>query len=320
MGRLSASAAVSFCAFSCLSAVAVAQEYPSKPIRLIVATTPGTLSDLAPRVLATGMTKVLGQPIVVENRPGANSLIGFEYVAKKTPADGYTVASALVAALASLPVGAKDLPFDPLKDLPPVIVFAEGLFVFGSPASAPWTTIPELVAYARANPGKLNYGSSNLNSRLLAEAVFEDRGIQAVSVPYSSGAPYLQAIASGEVQMGFFGETTVTSSGGKVRALAVTGSRRNPRLPDVPTFTELGMRNIPAITYSINVASATPKNIVARLYSAAAQVVQQPDVQAQFAKMQLDASNVPPDVAAQRLSEEAALYSDIAKKLGIKPQ
>ena len=177
MCKLSGLVAIAVSTFSCLGAsVAVSQEYPSRPIRLIVATSAGTLSDLAPRVMATGMSKVLGQPVIVENRPGANSLVGFEYVAKKVPADGYTLASALVAALASLPVGAKDLPFDPLKDLPPVIVFAEGLFVFGSPAQAQWKTFVEMVAYAKANPGKLNYGSSNLNSRLLSEAVFEDRG------------------------------------------------------------------------------------------------------------------------------------------------
>ena len=205
-----------------------AQDYPSKPIRYIVPNTPGVIVDTVARVMAAEMGKNLGQPMVVENKPGGNHAVGFEYVAKQAPADGYTVVSVLVPSMAILPVTAKELRFDPLKDLPPVIGLAEGKYVFGSAASQPWKTLAELAAAAKASPGKLNFGESSPPVYLLAELLLRDLGLNVVHIPYSSGGGYLQAIVAGEVQMGFVGEGSAIGFGDKYRVLGVTGAQRSP--------------------------------------------------------------------------------------------
>jgi tripartite-type tricarboxylate transporter receptor subunit TctC len=303
-----------------LAAPATAQDFPAKPIRYVVPYSPGTGQDIIARVLAPEMSKTLGQPFIIENRTGANTLIGYEYVAKQVPADGYTVAAVLVTDLATLPVTAKELRFDPVKDLPPVIGLAEGRFVIGSAAELPWKTFNELVAAIKAQPAKLNYGSASMIGRLSMEAVLRDAGLNVVYVPYSSGAAYLKALSTGEVQMGFIAAVAAKTLGEKYRVLAVTGEQRAADAPGVPTFAELGFPQVRGLSHSMNAPAGIPKVAFDRLYAAASKALKEPEVRTRLTNLQLDIVEQTPDVAAKRLAEEARNLADVARKANIQPQ
>lgn len=309
-------------AAACLfgAAAALAQDYPTKPIRYVVPNTPGVIVDIVARVMAAEMTKTLGQPMVVENRPGGNYVVGFEHVAKQAPADGYTVVSVLVPSMAILPVTARGLSFDPLKDLPPVIGIAEGKYVFGVGAAQPWKTLAELATAAKAAPGKFNFGESSPPVYLLAEFLLSGMGASVTHIPYSSGGGYLQALIAGEVQMGFVGEGSAIGFGEKFRVLGVTGANRSPAYPNVPTFRELGHPAIPGLSLSLNVRAGTPKAATDRLAAAAQKALQTPEVKAQFAKLQLEVTGQPAEVAVKALLDEAKMYSEVATRIGFKPQ
>lgn len=291
-----------------------AQEYPTKRITIVVANTPGTTVDTVARVIGPELSRLLGQTVVVENRPGADSIIGFEHVAKQMPADGYTLVAVSVSSLAALPATARDLRFDPLADLPPVIVLGAGRYIVGTSSKSPWKTLRELAAYAKQNPGKLNYGSFGSVVRMLGNALVRDLGLDMVHVPYSGGAPYLQALAGGEVHLGFMNETAAIGLGDKLRVLAATGDKRRAPFADVPTFAELGYPHFQGASVSFNVRAGTPRPIIDKLYQATAKVLEQPEIRTRFARLQLEITADPPDVAARKLAAEAKLFADIARK------
>lgn len=311
----SAFVSVLACLFAIAAGAASAQDFPARPIRIIVANNPGTTADLVPRVVAPEMSKVLGQPVVVENRPGADSLIGYEYVAKQ-PADGYTMASVLVPGLVTLPLTMKDLRFDPLKDLYPVADIIELKLVLGSSSKLPWKTLREFVAKAKAEPGKLNYGATGANVRLSTESLIGDLGLNMTYVPYAGGGPYIQALAGGEVHFGIIGEAQAISLGEKFRVLAQTGAQRSPVFRDVPTFAELGHPQIAGVIASLNVPAGTPRSVIDKLYAAASAALQHPDVKARFSKLQMEILNRAPEAAAKSLASQAKLFAEIAKKTG----
>jgi len=298
---------------------ASAQEYPSKPIRYIVANSPGTLLDLTARIISTEMSKTLGQPMVVDNRPSADSIIGYEAVAKAAP-DGYTVGSILVGDLVILPLIRSDLRFDPVKDLPPVIAIAEGRFLLGSAASVPWKTFNELVTEVRANPGKYNFGTSSVIGRLYTEVILRDLGLNMVHIPYKSGGEYLRGMVSAEFHIGFIGESALLNFGEKARAVAVTGQTRLGTFPAVPTFAELGQLKTRNNAFSMHSPVGLPKPIVDKLVAAATQALQLPEVKAQYAKIRLEVVGAGPEAAARSMADTAKLFTEIAKSVGIKPQ
>lgn len=299
---------------------AEAQTFPSKPIRIIVPNTPGSSSDNTVRFMSSEFGKHLGQPVIVENRPGANSIIGSEYVAKQAPADGYTMALISVTGLASLPVTNKELRFDPLTDLPPVIGLTDARFVWGIAASLPWKSFAEQVTAVREAPGKYNWGSGDAATRLLAEAVIRELGLNLVYIPYPTPAPFMRAVIGGEIQMSITAESAVASAGDRYRILAVTGAKRQPPLLDVPTFSELGFPQIPGLGWSLNVRVGTPRAEVDKLYSAASQALKDPEVAARYAKLKMEVNDQPPAVAAKRLAETARQFADMAKKVGLQPE
>ncbi len=299
---------------------ALAQEYPNKPIRAIIGNSAGSPADVVARMMSPDMAQILGQPIVVENRVGASSAIGYEFVAKQPP-DGYTISVVQVPALAILPATVANLRFDPVKDLPPVIGLAEGRFVLVSASSQPWKTVPEMVAAVKAvPPGKMGYGSPSHLVRLPVEGMLRSLGLTLTHVPYSAAAPYYQGIVVGETQMGLVAESTAAGFGDKLRVLAVTGTRRSPALPAVPTFAELGIPGIPGLRYSLNATSGTPKPIIDKLHSATANVLQRPEIRARFAKLQMDVLGNSPEAEAKELVDMARFLSDTAKAIGIKPE
>lgn len=317
--RLSVLKPVLLSSLACLALapqLADAQDYPNKAIRIIVPSTPGVPQDVIARTAAPEMSKMLGQPIFIENKPGADQVIGLDFV-KQQPADGYNLVLVAVGSLVTLPILAKELRFDPLKDFPPITTMAEGRYVIGSPAVKPWKTFQELVAHGKANPGKLNFGASNNSVRMLAEAITRGNGLNVVYVPYSQASAYLGSLVSGEVDMGVVAESATLSFGERFRTLAVTGSQRRAPLMDVPTFAELGMPQIPSTSYSLNAATGTPKAVIDKVYAAATHAMQQQVFRDQMAKVYMVVIADTPDQAAKKLADDARFYADIAKKIGL---
>lgn len=298
--------------------LAIGQTYPSKSIRLIVPNTPGSGLDIAARVVSPEMSIFLGQPVVVENKSGASGVIGYEYVAKQVPADGYTAVTVFVPGLATLPMIFKDLRFDPLKDLPPIIGLVESTLVLATASRLPWKTFEQLVTYAKANPGKLNHGASTTALRLAVDALAHSLGLDIVFIPYPAGAAFYQGLASGDVQLGLIAVGSVSGLG--VRPLAITGQQRNEKFPDVPTFSELGHPEIRGSNISLNVRAGTPRAVTDKLYAAAAWALQQPRVKTAFMKSQHAIDGQPPEAAAKSLAEMAKMFSERAQKLGIQPE
>ena len=302
------------------SAWANAQEFPNKIVRIVVPNSAGTILDLLSRIMAPDMSKSLGQPVIVENKPGANNIIGLEYVAKQAPADGYTIVTSTVSVLATLPILVKDLRFDPHNDLPPLIGLVDTRSTLSASVKMPYKNFRDMVAYAKANPGKLNYGDPSPAVRLVMEIILRESGIDVVRVPYAAAGPYQQAVAGGEVQIGILGEAAVSTWGDKINVLAVTGEKRLPSLPNTPTFAELGLPQVPGQSTSMNVRAGTPKAAMDKLYAAAVYALGQSEVKAQFTKLQSDISIETPEVAARKLAQQARMFGDVAKAAGIQPQ
>lgn len=307
-------------AFAASSLPALAQAYPSKPVRFIVPSAPGAAADILARAIAPGMGQFLGQPVIIENKTGAGSLIGFEYVAKGVPADGYTGIIAATTGLAILPVITKDLRFDPVKDLHPVINLAEARLIFGSPSKAPWKTLAELVAYAKANPGKLNHGGSNATVRFWNDALIRGLGIDVAYIPYKDSATYYTSLTANEIQMGFAAESSAIAMGDKFRALATTGETRIPTAKDVPTLTELGHPQIRGVGYALDMPAATPRAIMEKVHDAAAKTLRQPDINTRLKNMGLEADGGTMEAAVKRLADEASVLAKIAKATGFQMQ
>jgi tripartite-type tricarboxylate transporter receptor subunit TctC len=300
--------------------VASAQQFPTKPIRLIIPNAPGGTPDAVGRLLASEMGKVLDRQIIVENRPGANGIIGYSYVAKQ-PADGYTLGLVQVNELANLPWVAKGLTFDPIKDLTPIIGIVEGRLVLETSPAASWKSFGELVAYAKGHPGKLNYGFTSTSTLFPTLALIQDTGIEVAQIPFNGASTqFMIALATGEVHMGMSGVTAALSAGSKLRIIAVTGAQRSRDFKDVPTFIELGYPNIEGNSFSLNVPQGTPKATADILHAAALKALQQPEVISRYGKMGQDVSTLSSDEVGKKLAELTRQSGALAKRIGLKPE
>ena len=299
---------------------APAQEFPARPVTIIAAGAPGLPVDIISRTLSPAMAQNLGQPVVVENKLGAGSLIGYEFAAKRPP-DGYTIAVVSVVQLASLPASTKDLRFDPLKDLPPFIGIGDAKVVLtATQANVPWKSFREMVGYYKANPGKLNFGVSAPNTVLLAHALMKDVGIEGILVPYSNATPLIADMIAGTNHMVWVGETAVPAIAARVQLLGISGGRRSTLFPNTPTFAELGLPHIPGLGYSVNAPSGTPGPVLARLNRAVAMAIDQPEVKSRLAQLQVDVQVTSAEVANRDLQAQARLFSDVAVRVGYVPQ
>lgn len=301
------------------SGAAAAQDFPARLIRFVVPSTPTSNPDVFARIIAPEMAKYLGQSVVIENKPGASQMIGFEYVARQQPADGYAFTISSDSVLVSLPLVMKDLRLDPLKELPPFIGVVESKLYLGTPARFAWKSVDEFVAHARANPGKLNYGSTSAITRIQSETLLRQYGLNVVHVPYSGVAPMTQALLAGDIHMAFVGDGPVATLGPQFRVLAVSGDQRVPSLPNVPTFAELQLP-LQSVLYSLHVRAGTPKPAVDKLNAAASAALRRPEVLAQLEKMQAKVVDLSAEATAVRLANAAKVYADIARKIGLEPQ
>jgi tripartite-type tricarboxylate transporter receptor subunit TctC len=265
-----------------LSFSAAAQNYPSKPIRLIVPFAAGGGNDNIARLVGKRLTDSVGQPLVIDNRPGAGGVLGAELAAKAAP-DGYTLFLGGVGSHALNPNLIEKLPYDPIRDFAPVILLAEAPLILVVHPSVPAHTFAEFVAYVRTNPGKLNFASNgNGSSSQLAAVMFDSMaGAEMVHVPYKGLAPALTDLLSGQVQLMFSSVVAILPhiKAGKLRALAVTGAKRMPTLPELPTVAESGLPGYEASSwYGILAPAGTPRQIVAKLNAEFSKALGQPEV------------------------------------------
>jgi tripartite-type tricarboxylate transporter receptor subunit TctC len=297
-----------------------AQDFPSRTVTLVVAGAAGLPADIVARTLAPAMRQHLGQPVVVENKLGAGSLIGYEFAARSKP-DGYTIAVVSEAQLASFPATVKDLRFDPLKDLPPFIGLGEGrVLLVGTRANVGWTQYPDMVRAFQGKPGTLNFGVSAPNTVLLAHAFLQHHGIQGQIVPYSNAGPLVTDLVAGVNHMIWLGQSAVANVSARTSLLGISGRSRSAALPEVPTFDELGLKGIPGLGYSLNAPAGVPPERLAALFRAAAHALDQDDVKSRFAQMQLDIQMMDAKTADQRFQAAARLFSAVAKRADYKPE
>lgn len=263
-----------------------AQAYPTKPIRIMVPFPPGGSTDVMARNLAAELSKSLGQPVVVENKAGANGNIGSGEIAK-APADGYSLLLSGVGTNAINHSLYPTMPYDSLRDFEHITLLAEGPNVLIVNPNFAAKSVPELIAMAKAQPGKLNYGSNGNGSsgRLAMEMLRQATGIDMVHVPYKGGGPAMQALLAGEVPMLFTNQDAALPQvkAGKARAIGVASLKRNPAYPDVPTIAEQGITGFSAVSwFGLSAPAKTPPEIVRKLHAETVKVLNQPEFRARL--------------------------------------
>jgi len=295
------------------------QGWPSRPIRMVVPLSPGGFADVPGRILAARLSSLLGYNVFVENRPGAGGTIGADFVAKSAP-DGYTLLFTGTPHVISAWVY-KKLPYDPLKDFEPVALVASGPYVLVVNPQLPVHSIRELIAAAKAQPGKIDYASSgNGSAQHLVSALFASMaGIELNHVPYKGSGPAMQDLLGGQVKVSFAGIPNVLPhvKAGRLRALAVSTPQRSPDLPDVPTAAEAGVPGYQA-TLWLNLAApaGTPGEIVQRLYAETAKALQDAELQQSFRAAGVEASPMSPQELAGFMRAEYEKWGKVVRDTG----
>jgi tripartite-type tricarboxylate transporter receptor subunit TctC len=322
-GRIAQQFVIGALATLMLTVAARADDYPSRPIQVIVPFAGGSASDVVTRIMLDRMSKTLGQPFVVDNRPGAGGNMGTA-VAAKAAADGYALVMSTVGPLAANRTLYKSLPYDADKDFAPISLFAILPNVIVVNSKLPPKTLSEFVAYAKENPKKLNYGSVGVgSSQHLAGAYFDQvAGVQLVHIPYRNIAQYTPDFIAGQVPVGFQFLTNVLGllQSGEARALAVTSPKRMTALPDVPTAAEAGVNGYETYGWLALLGPAgMPKPVVDKLYQALQEAVNDPGVRARFVEQGAEPMSPGPEALQTFILSETAKWKDIITKAGIEP-
>src|SRR3954469_16651621 len=300
----------------------LAQDYPAKPLRFIVPFPPGGGNDTVARAIAQQMSPALGQPVVIDNRPGAGGSIGAD-LAAKAPADGYTLFLAGVGSHVVNPNLHARLGYDPVRDFTPITLLASAPSVLVVNPAVPARTVAEFTAYARANPGKLNYASNgNGSAAQLAAAMYESMaGVKMVHVPYKGIAPALTDLLSGEVQLmcGTIVALVPHIQAGKLRALAVTSRKRSALLTEIPTLAESGLPEYEAGSwYGILAPAGTPPDIIAKLNTVVVKALRQPDVAKRLVQEGAEPIGSTPEEFGAHIKSEIARVGRVVREAGIK--
>jgi tripartite-type tricarboxylate transporter receptor subunit TctC len=302
-----------------VAAGAAAAQYPNKPIRFIVGFPPGGSADPTTRIIGAALAEQLGQPVVVENRPGADSAIAAEQVARMTP-DGYTIMFASNSAMTAAVALRKQPLYDPLTDFTPISMVGRATVFFYVHPSVPARTLREFIEHARANPGKLNYGTGNPLSILYNVQLMSATGIDMVHIPYKGEGPLNPDIIAGRVQSSFLSTGTAVTHAkeGRLRALAVLLERRSPLLPEVPTIAEAGA---PAVTVrqwaGVFGPPKLPREIVERLNKEVNAALKRPDVLEKLQSYGYAAEGSTPERLLEINREDLALWRRLVKEAGI---
>jgi tripartite-type tricarboxylate transporter receptor subunit TctC len=303
--------------------LAAAENYPERPIRFVVPYAAGGTTDLLSRAIAQKLSEAIGQPVVPDNRPGAGGNVGAEIVAKSPP-DGYTMLMAPVSPMAiNVTLYGNKMTFNPEKDFAPITLVAKVPLVLVVHPSVPVKTLQELIALAKSKPGQLNYGSAGNGSsnHLVGEMLKTAAGIDIVHIPYRGGGPAMMAVVAGQIDMLVGQVPTVASmvNSGRLRAIAVSGAKRSPALPAVPTIAESGLPGFDATAwYSIVVPAGTPKPIIARLHTELVKILNSPDIRARLISEGADVETSTPEELAAFVRAEIPKWEKAVKDSGAK--
>lgn len=300
---------------------ALGQSYPTKPVKVIVAFAPGTTSDIIGRMISERLTQATGQPFVVENRTGAGGTIGAEFVAKSPP-DGYT----LLLSTAALPVSAwvfPNLKYDTGKDFASITVMTHSPLALAANLQFPPQTVGELIAYAKANPGKVSFGSAGVGTshHLTGEKFKIDTGIDMQHVPYKGSGPAHIDLMGGQIQIMFDNIVALMPhfKAGKLRPLAVSSAKRHPQLPEVPSIAEAGVRDFEAVAWFGFVAPAgTPPEVIARLNAEILKALAIPEVRQRLLDAGSEMVGNSPEAADRHLKRELERWGAVVKAANVK--
>lgn len=306
------------------SAAAHAQAFPAKPIKIVIPFVPGGPSDTVGRAIGSKFQEILGQPAVVENRPGANGSIAAEMVAKSEP-DGHTI---LVGSIGVFSINAalyKDLRYHPVRDFAPITLAVTTPNVLVTKLDFPAKTVKDLVDYARRNPGKMSYGSSGTGSsdHLTAELFKQMTGTFGVHIPYRGGAAVVTDLLGGQVEASFQNMGTVATQirAGRIRALGITAKARSPQFPDLPTMAEAGYPDLVVTSWQAAAAPArTPREVVARLNEAAVRALRSPDVRERLTAIGFDIVASTPDEFGGFMRDEVERWTKVVQRGAIKAE
>jgi tripartite-type tricarboxylate transporter receptor subunit TctC len=307
--------------FLLLASPSLAQNYPDKPIRVVLPFPPGGGTDGIARVILPKMSQSMGQPIVIDNRPGAGGVVAADTVAKSAP-DGYTLymgSSTLVTATPSL----IKLPYDAVRDFAPITLFATSAFILAVNPQVAAHSVAQLITLAKAKPGAMNFASGGIGSPLhLSAELFKSRaGINIVHIAYKGGAPAVTSVMAGEAQMifGSFATTMPQVRAGKLRGLAVTSPARSPLLPELPTMIESGFAGFNVQAWnSLEAPAGTPGPIIQRIYSETVKATQVPEVIELMNRIGYAPANTTPQQYAERRRTESAMWAKVIKDANIR--
>ena len=312
-------------AFLCLlvaAPAALSQAFPSRPVRIVVPFPAGGLTDVVARALAQDLTKAWGQPVLVENKPGANQQIGADFVAK-APGDSHIYLFADKTSLAILPALYSKLPYDPVKDFTPVVGIMQTANALVVAPSLNINTWAEFVAAAKARPGKINYGTFGIGSvtHLDTETLAGMAGISLNHIPYKGIAEVLPAVASGQIETALSGISPLIPllKQNRLKALAISATARSPVLPDVPTFTELGIPYVGVSWFGLIGPSGIPRAVVDKVATDVARVVNVPEFREKYITgVGLEPFSLGPDQLAQQLNSDRARYVSSVKAANVR--
>ncbi len=320
--RLATAAAAALVA-AVFSGAALAQDYPTRPVRIVSSFPPGGGVDAVARTVAPYLQQRLGQPVIVENKAGAAGTIGTDYVAK-SPRDGYTLLIGAPGGLSAAPALYKNLPYDPIKDLAPVTMAVKMSNLLVVHPSFKATTVSELIAMAKAEPGKLAYGSGGVGTTLhLSGELFKYlAGVDILHVPYKGSGPVLADLVSGQLMIAFTDPAALEHvKGGRLRLLAQTSGTRLPQIADVPTMAESGVPGYEALNwFAFLLPAGTPEAIVTRLNTELVAILKMPEVMARLDTMAMQAAPTTPQELAAFIVDDTKRWGELATKAGIKAE
>lgn len=308
-----------------LAVNAFAQSYPTRPVKIIVPYPPGGVTDLFSRVLGQHLQEALGQPFLVENKPGASQMVGAMYVAKAPP-DGYTLYIGSITSLAMNAYTQKNIQYDPVKDFAPVSVgMTMPLFLVVNPNTVAATNVKELIAILKANPGKYTFSTTgNGSSTHMAGELFKIMtGTDMTAIPYKGSAPGIADVIAGQVNLSFDpGSSTLPHvKSGKLRALAVTGTKRFSLMPDLPTMSESGVPGYESVIwFGVVATGGTPPAITAKLSHEMNRILRLPALTERFGAFAIDLTPGTPEEFGTLIKSDVAKWSKILKDVGIKPE
>lgn len=320
--RVCRTAAILFAALAALLALPSAAQFPSKPLKIIVPFPAGSATDVVARILGQSVSAAIGQPVLIDNKAGADGAIGGSEVANAAP-DGYTVLLATNSPMSAVPALRKTPPYDPVTDFAPVTDVGRYTFFLYASVATPFKTFGEMIAYAKANPGKLNYATGNATGIVSFAQMNSLAGVEMAHIPYKGEPAGIADLVSNRVQLMV---ATLTTGGahvrdGKLRALATTLPRRSPAFPDVPTMAEAGLPQFTIVSWAGLFAPAkTPKDVVDRLNREFVAAMKRPEVMAAMEKQAFALNPSTPEQLGEFTKMQKEAYARILKAAGVQPE